>query len=86
MKVRKLPVTVEAHQYRAGQFPELQAWAKSVSVKLPFMRESANRDYMELDTLEGRMTVSDGDWVIQGVKGEFYGCKPDVFEKTYEVL
>lgn len=37
-------------------------------------------------TLEGPMRISPGDWVIKGVKGEFYPCKPDVFEQTYEVL
>jgi hypothetical protein len=39
---------------------------------------------MGLVTLEGILTVSEGDWIIKGVKGEFYPCKPDVFELTYE--
>jgi hypothetical protein len=37
-----------------------------------------------IDTLEGKMHVSDGDWIIKGVQGEFYPCKPDIFEATYE--
>ncbi len=37
-----------------------------------------------IDTLEGRMLVSDGDWIITGVKGEKYPCKPDIFKATYE--
>ena len=37
-----------------------------------------------IPTLEGRMKVSDGDYVIKGVQGEFYPCKPDIFEATYE--
>ena len=37
-----------------------------------------------ISTLEGAMTVSPGDWVITGVKGEHYPCKPDIFEMTYE--
>jgi hypothetical protein len=37
-------------------------------------------------TLEGDMTASPGDWIIKGVKGEFYPCKPDIFEATYEPL
>lgn len=37
-----------------------------------------------IETLEGNMHISDGDWIIKGVKGEFYPCKPDIFEKTYE--
>lgn len=37
-----------------------------------------------IPTLEGTMTASPGDWIIRGVKGEFYPCKPDIFEATYE--
>ncbi len=39
-----------------------------------------------IPTLEGEMLASDGDWIIQGVNGEFYPCKPDIFEKTYEAV
>lgn len=38
-----------------------------------------------IDTLEGQMRADPGDWIIKGVKGEFYPCKPDIFEATYEV-
>lgn len=37
-----------------------------------------------ITTLEGDMVVTSGDWIIKGVKGEYYPCKPDIFEKTYE--
>lgn len=39
---------------------------------------------LEIRTLEGTMTASEGDWIIRGVKGELYPCKPDIFEATYE--
>ena len=39
---------------------------------------------MEIETLEGTMKANKGDWIIKGVKGELYPCKPDVFEMTYE--
>lgn len=39
-----------------------------------------------IKTLEGDMTVSEGDWIIKGIKGEFYPCKNDIFEATYEVV
>jgi hypothetical protein len=42
--------------------------------------------YLVIDTLEGRMLAGAGDWIIRGVKGEFYPCKPDIFAKTYEVV
>lgn len=41
-------------------------------------------DPLILETLEGPLTVSPGDWIIQGVKGELYPCKPDIFATTYE--
>ena len=41
---------------------------------------------MQIDTLEGTMTVIINDWIIKGVKGEFYPCKPDIFEATYDLL
>lgn len=43
-------------------------------------------DYMEIDTLEGRMRAEVGDWIIEGIKGEVYPCKPDIFEATYEAV
>jgi len=39
---------------------------------------------LKIFTLEGSLTASVGDWIIKGVKGEFYPCKPDIFEATYE--
>ena len=39
-----------------------------------------------INTLEGRMTAQVGDWIIKGVAGEFYPCKPDIFEATYEAV
>ena len=40
--------------------------------------------YLEIDTLEGTMTAAEGDWIITGVNGERYPCKPDIFDATYE--
>jgi hypothetical protein len=45
--------------------------------------DNDGKAYMKIDTLEGTMTASEGDWIIKGVKGEFYPCKPDIFERTY---
>lgn len=42
--------------------------------------------HMEIATLEGKMIVSPNDWIIKGVNGELYPCKPDIFEKTYEPM
>jgi hypothetical protein len=41
---------------------------------------------MTLQTLEGTMAANPGDWIIRGIKNEFYSCRPDIFEATYEEL
>lgn len=53
--------------------------------KKPVVIEAYKTDVaITIDTLEGKMTASPGDWIITGVNGEQYPCKPDIFEKTYE--
>ncbi|MES5403654.1 MULTISPECIES: hypothetical protein [Streptococcus] len=59
VKVRKIPVVVEAEQVDTVQY---------------------------IETLEGKMKASAGDWIITGVNGERYPVKPDIFKKTYEIL
>lgn len=46
--------------------------------------EDKDNPYLKIETLEGIMKASVGDYIIKGVNGEFYPCKPDIFEKTYE--
>lgn len=76
MKVRKKPVVVEAEQYlEGGELPFVEEGVLNYD-------EDTHRQYIK--TLEGELTVSHGDWVIKGVQGEFYPCKPDIFEATYE--
>jgi hypothetical protein len=48
------------------------------------VRHDSKGEYLLIDTLEGAHTASPGDWIIRGVKGEFYPCKPDIFTQTYE--
>ena len=53
--------------------------------KIPVVIEAYQTEVeMEIETLEGIMKADEGDWIIKGVKGELYPCKPDVFEMTYE--
>lgn len=79
---RKKPIVVEAMQY-TGDPCEVYALQKFVGNALsPYYLDSA--DSLGIATLEGKMLVSVGDWIIKGVKGEFYPCKPDIFEATYE--
>ncbi len=76
-KFRKKPVVIEAVQYQVGVKIE------GVCYK-PCHSPSANSGTPHIHTLEGRMSVSDGDWIITGVKGEKYPCKPDIFKTTYD--
>ena len=75
-KYRKKPVEVDAIQWTGDNFGELT----------DFMHDAYGVDgkKITITTLEGIMTADIGDWIIKGVKGEFYPCKPDIFEQTYE--
>jgi len=75
---KKKPVVIEAVQFTGtlDNFVELAAFMGSETF--------INDGKIEIDTLEGVMTASKGDWIIKGVQGEFYPCKPDIFEQTYD--
>lgn len=87
-KFRKKPVVIEAVQYTGKKIPveAVPRWLVDAMFDRT-VTPSADDTVKELyvATLEGRMTVSVGDWIIRGVKGEIYPCKPDIFEATYEV-
>jgi hypothetical protein len=76
MKFRKKPVVIEARRYtRNGLEAEaVAAWCSGVQTD----------DGLEIETLEGTHLARYGDWIIKGVQGEFYPCKPDIFAATYE--
>jgi len=77
---RKKPVVIEAVQWDGSIDGALDIvmWSRS-----PTLKYSTTNGF-SVDTLEGVMLVTEGDWVIRGVKGEFYPCKPDIFAATYE--
>ncbi len=87
MKFRKKPVVIEAMQFttnnEAGS-PAMDAivnWANQGRDKPNAWHNGTN---IFINTLEGEMRADVGDWIIRGVKGEFYPCKPDIFAATYE--
>ena len=95
-KYRKKPVVIEAFQMTKerrkdnSKWPNWlnKAWNKNLSedgavypVDFPL---SDGRDKLNINTLEGIHEVSWGDYIIKGVQGEFYPCKPDIFRETYE--
>ncbi len=86
-KFRKKPVVIEAIQYTGNNGLELHKWTKGVVIQSPVLEPTESNptgSYVQVITLEGIMTGVVGDWIIQGVSGEFYPCKPDIFEATYE--
>lgn len=78
-KYRKKPVEVEAMQYqREANIHEILDFANEALIY-----DTVSNEFF-IKTLEGDMRIVKGDYVIKGVAGEFYPCKPDIFEKTYE--
>lgn len=75
-KYRKRPVTVDAIQWTGENVQEIAAFT-GIDVRV-------HEGYLLIPTLEGVMQASEGDYIIKGVQSEFYPCKPDIFEKTYE--
>ena len=77
-KFKKKPVIIEAIQW-VGNYKEI----------LEFTNYQAYKkldDNLYVDTMEGEMQANINDWIIKGAQGEFYPCKPDIFEKTHEAI
>lgn len=79
MRYRKKPVVIDAVQFDGTD--ESVDWLEPQLISGEIGR-ACNKLYIK--TLEGVMEASKGDYIIKGVNGEFYPCKPDIFEKTYE--
>ena len=77
MKFRKKPVVIDAIQFTGNA-------GECINFCPIAIDPESTKALLVIPTLEGNMTVSLGDWIIKGVNGEFYPCKPDIFEKTYE--
>jgi hypothetical protein len=97
MKYRKKPIVVDAEVYKPGMedgyisrctwYEEPREWNECKSC---FSLKECQRDYFVeipyIETLEGKMLITRGDYIITGVKGERYPCKPDIFHMTYELV
>ena len=79
---RKKPVVIEAMLYRGEQ--DRHAVREFVIAAIDEVGINGSPHGLNIETLEGWLHVSPGDWIIKGVKGEFYPCKPDIFAATYE--
>lgn len=91
-KFRKKPVVIEAIKWTGdnlkevldftGRYERFDEWFKSFGEYENYVKEDGN--IFKIFTLEGTMKATVGDWIIKGVQGENYPCKPDIFEQTYE--
>jgi hypothetical protein len=77
-KYRKKPIVIEAIQFNGRNSADIHEFCGDK------VREPVGKDYLEIETLDGIHIASPGDYIIKGIKGEFYPCKPNIFEKTYE--
>jgi len=81
-KYRKKPVVIEAMQFTDKTKDQVHTWV-ACNTAADFEN---GKPVLRIQTLEGIMTASFSDFIIKGVNGEFYPCKPDIFEKTYELV
>jgi hypothetical protein len=86
VKFRKKPIVIEAEQFFVDKPlpPGVIIETYTDGPEWGYTGKLSKRYYVA--TLEGPLNVSDGDWIIKGIKGEFYPCKPDIFELTYEAV
>ena len=92
LNFRKRPVVIQAVQWTGENLREVicftdgppDARSTHASIKWEEYCDLVKSDGLKIYTLEGKMSADVGDWIIKGVKGEHYPCKPDVFELTYE--
>lgn len=87
MKYRKKPVVIEAWKWDKEGDPVFPEFLLNSKTPIRFSKVAGGpklRGRIFIDTFEGQMAADFGDWIIKGVEGEVYPCKPSVFEKTYE--
>lgn len=91
MKFRKKPVVIEARQLTKDSLFPIMQWIAASGIRQTGEwcwdeddDQFIVQRYLIIETLEGNMKAQENDWIIRGVQGEFYPCKPDIFEATYE--
>ena len=84
MKYRKKPVVIEAIVFTRDNFEEVVEFTNGTAHTLKIERRPNGKCTCIIHTLEGQHIATEGDYIIRGVKGEYYPCKPDIFKQTYE--
>ena len=81
---RKRPVVVQAIQYSRASRDDIIRWSKAQHTAIDDDGGQYETAHLMIPTLEGHHIASLGDWIVCGVKGEFYPVKPDIFDMTYD--
>ena len=81
----KKPVIIRAVQFTRNNFEEIQEFTHGIAKGFTIERCPNGKCWCIIPTLEGDHTALEGDFIIEGVKGEFYPCKPDIFKETYDL-
>lgn len=84
MKFRKKPVVVDAVQFVVWDLAKIPLFIDLHNVTYPVYKNELGKPFIVIPTIEGPLNASNLDWIIKGICGEVYPCKPDIFEKTYE--
>jgi hypothetical protein len=82
MKYRKKPVVIDAVEWTGANVKITETFMQGSGAYIDYSEKQLG--VIKIPTLEGVMAAKVGDFIIKGVNGEFYPCKPDIFEKTYE--
>ena len=83
-KFRKKPVVIEAWQWDGSDMWEWPDWMREYEMDHAVIEFTPDETRLMIPTLEGQHLANKGDWIIKGIKGELYPCKPDIFAATYE--
>lgn len=84
---RKKPIVIDAYKLTKANVDDLSLWCGGRAiVEIDALNDELEYVGINIPTLEGVMRASEGDYIIKGVKGEFYPCKPDIFNATYEPI
>lgn len=88
MLFKKKPVIIEAIQWKGTNesLAQIREFMKPNYPAIPKLPDETPKPILIIQTLEGNHEAKVNDWIIRGVKGEFYPCKPDIFEQTYELV
>lgn len=79
-RYRKKPVEIDAVQFTRYNGPDF------IDPDITLVHPPGARPFLKINTLEGTMTATEGDWIITGINGERYPCRDDIFRQTYEAV